>query len=417
MTKRTRKLIINISILVILVGVTLMVLLLNYQELNFKNIKAFLKNSRGWCIVAAFACMLVSIIAEGFAIQMIARRLGHKTKVHQGLAYSAADIYYSAITPSSSGGQPASLFYMVRDGMSGGVAGFTLMLNLLAYSSAIIIIGIFAFIAGPSMFVQVDGLLARVLIIVGFVFQALLLLLILACMLFSRVPRKIGNAFIKLGAKLHIIKKPQKWHDKWNGVIEKYRNCREELRKHWVLILPVLLLNLMQRVAQTLIPCFICHAAAPNMSLYRLFILQAFVLLGYNSLPLPGGIGAFEYLYLSVYHTYFNEAFILSAMMVSRVISFYLCVVLCGLYTLVYHSVGLRKPKESKPLAAVSTDAGTIPIEESGAPPTIPQEGQAVEETTAEQEREEEQAVQAQEEQEQNDEGNPNEARAVDGRE
>ncbi|MDE7395897.1 MAG: flippase-like domain-containing protein, partial [Clostridiales bacterium] len=412
MTKKTKKLIINISILVILVGVTLMVLLLNYKELNFKNIKTFLNNSRGWCIVAAFVCMLVSIVAEGFAIQLIARRLGHKTKVHQGLAYSTADIYYSAITPSSSGGQPASLFYMARDGMSVGVAGFTLVLNLLAYSSAIIIIGIFAFIAGPSTFMRVDSFLARVLIIIGFVFQALLLLLILACMLFSRVPRKIGNALIKLGAKMHIIKKPQKWHDKWNGVIEKYRSCRETLKKHWVLILPVLLLNLLQRVAQTLTPCFVCHAAAPDTSLYHLFIVQAFVLLGYNSLPLPGGVGAFEYLYLNAYHAYFNEAFILSAMMVSRVISFYIRTILSGLYTLAYHAAGLRKLKGNEPLAVAAADAGSIPVGES-APPTGAEEAQEApteQEAQVAEEAQETDAEQAQEVQAQHDEEKPHAA-------
>ena len=370
MTKQAKKLIINVAVLVVLIGVTMLVLLLNYKELNFKNIGLFLKESRGWCIAAAFVCMLISVIAEGGALWLISRRLGHKTKAHQAFAYASADIYYSAITPSSSGGQPASLFYMVRDGMDGGMAGFTLVFNTLAYSAAIVMIGIFVLIAGPATFGQIDGHFSRVLIILGFIFQALLVLLVLTCMLFSRLPRKLGNAFIKLGKKLHVIKNQQKWHDKWNGVIDKYRHCRAELRKHWMLILPVLLLSLLQRAALMLIPCFICHAAAPEMPLCDLFILQAYVVLGYNSLPLPGGVGAFEYLYLHVYNAHFNEAFILSAMMVSRVISFYFRTILCGLYTLVYHAVGLRKSKEA-PIdpdaeALLSLEGGEEPPTETG---------------------------------------------------
>lgn len=374
MTKRTRKLLINISILILLVGVTLLVLLLSYKELNFKNIAAFLRKSKGWAIAAAFGCMVLFIVLEGLAIKMIAGRLGHKTRTHRALAYSAADVYYSAITPSSTGGQPASLFYMMRDGMGAGTAGFTLILNLFSYSSAIVIMGVFALIASPGLFWKMGSGFARVLVILGFVFQVLLLSFFLICLLCSRVPRKAGNALIKLGAKLRIVRNPEKWHNKWNGVIEKYRGCREILRKHWVLIVPALLLNLAQRVAQTLIPCFICYAAAPNVSFYRLFIMQVFVLLGYNSLPLPGGVGAYEYLYLRTYSIYFNDAFILSAMMVSRGISFYCCLILSGLYTLIYHSVGLREHKgeqanagvpESEPLAVQAGDDAAATLQEA----------------------------------------------------
>lgn len=52
--------------------------------------------------------------------------------------------------------------------------------------------------------------------------------------------------------------------------------------------------------------------------------MQAFVLIGYNSVPLPGGVGAFEYLYLHIYGLLFENAFILAAMMVTRTISYYI---------------------------------------------------------------------------------------------
>ena len=38
--------------------------------------------------------------------------------------------------------------------------------------------------------------------------------------------------------------------------------------------------------------------------------------------------------------------FILAAMMVSRAISYYICMIVTGLYTLVYHAVGLKNNKK-----------------------------------------------------------------------
>ena len=75
------------------------------------------------------------------------------------------------------------------------------------------------------------------------------------------------------------------------------------------------------------------------------FAMQSFVVLGYNSIPLPGGIGVYEYLYLKVYGNYFSVSFIVIAMMVTRVISYYLSMILCGIYTMVYHLIGTRVKK------------------------------------------------------------------------
>ena len=65
--------------------------------------------------------------------------------------------------------------------------------------------------------------------------------------------------------------------------------------------------------------------------------MQTFATLGYNSIPLPGGSGAFEFLYINIFETAFDEEFTLIAMMVTRVISYYLSMLVNGIYTGIYH--------------------------------------------------------------------------------
>ena len=62
----------------------------------------------------------------------------------------------------------------------------------------------------------------------------------------------------------------------------------------------------------------------------------------------PGGTGAYEYLYPNVFGIggAFDMKFILAAMMVSRSISYYICMIVTGLYTLVYHAAGLKNNKK-----------------------------------------------------------------------
>ena len=73
--------------------------------------------------------------------------------------------------------------------------------------------------------------------------------------------------------------------------------------------------------------------------------MQAFVLIGYNSIPLPGGVGAFEYLYLHIYGLLFEDAFILSAMMVTRTISHYLCILVTIRISIHIHILKRKKEK------------------------------------------------------------------------
>lgn len=350
LSKGAKKLIINISVVVGLTAITLLVLFLSYRnELNLEEIGGFLRGSNAWLIVAAFGCMILTVVCEALSIFVISRRLGEKTKFRRSLAYASADVYYSAITPSSTGGQPASMFYMVRDGMSAANSGFTLVFNVMAFASSILITGIFSFTARPEFLSDFNGY-TLALIIFGFAAQVLLLGFALMCMLWSKAILKVGNAGITLLQKMRIMKKPEKWRAKLAAGVEKYGANREVIKKHPFLFSAALFFNLAERVAYNMITCLVCYAAAPDgASLIDLFAMQTFVLLGFSAIPLPGGVGAFEFMYINVFGTcYDSNAFIMSAMMTSRVITFYCRMIICGIFTLAYHMIGVKN-KRIKP--------------------------------------------------------------------
>jgi len=359
-SKRAKKQILNILFLVVLIGITVTVVFVS-QDINLHDVITFTKNCNPWYIVAALGGLLGYILFEALSLHIIARKLGHKSKAVSSVAYSTSDLYYSAITPSASGGQPASAFYMMRDGMSGGTAGFTVLFNIISYTVATILVGLFALAAQPQMFSQIGHWLAKTLVIFGFVVQFLLLALLLLCFFRARVIRKIGNFGITVLSKMKIIKKPDKWRTRLDNMVDKYRSCRGVIKQHPMLFFVALLLNTAQRVSQTLIPCFVIMASPQSVdydvSFLRLFCMQAYVMIGYNSIPLPGGTGAYEYLYPNVFGIGgYDMKFILSAMMVSRAISYYICMIVCGVYTLVYHAVTLKNIKGDAAVAPTSID-------------------------------------------------------------
>ncbi len=344
MNKKVKKHLFNILFVLVLLGLTVFILIKSNEELSWADVRAFFANCKPIYIVLAVGGMLVFLIAEALSLKNIAKKFGYKTKFISAFAYSSADAYYSALTPSATGGQPASAYYMVKDGVDAGSTTFILVFNLLGYTAAIFVLGVAAFVI--SLFTSSGGwaflnfsTLSKVFIIVGAVLQAFLIWLFVACLKRPGAVLKTGGALISLLAKLKFSKKPDVLREKLNAMVEKYRYCGTQIKKHRNLFLQTLLLNVLQRGAQVAITAFVFKAAEPQTDMLHVFALQCFVLLGYNSMPLPGGSGVFELLYMNVFSTvaFFDKPFLVVAVMVTRVISYYGCLIFSGIVTLAYH--------------------------------------------------------------------------------
>ncbi len=387
-SKSVKKQIFNVLFLVALVALTIFLLVKSNEELSFENILKFIRAANPWLLVVAVVCMLLFIFFEGLSLHIINARLGQKRKLISSVVYSTADIYYSALTPSASGGQPASAYYMIKDGIDPGETTFALVFNLIAYTAAILVIAVAAavcdIIFGGIFFLNFNTL-SKVLIILGVVLQSLLLAFFVLCMCRHKAVLKVGNWFILLLSRIKIIKKTEKWQKKLADEVEKYKHSYEKIKQMRGLFAQALLFNVLQRVSQIFVTCFVCMAVAPEVPFLYLFAMQAYVLVGYNSIPLPGGVGAFEVLFLDIFALQFAADFVASAMMVSRVISYYLCMIVSGIFTLSYHvSILRRKYPAALPIRSIDgTEGESVSAAEEVVPET---EGAFEEEQPAEEE-------------------------------
>ena len=399
MEKRTKRLLLNLAFVAVLIAITLVVLFVSQKDdLDFNQIGEYFKNSNPVWIVAAFACMLLFTFFEGVSIFFIERIFGSRPNIVSTTAYAAANGFYSLVTPTGAGGQPAAIYYMSRDGMSPGKASFAILLNTIGYTASIFAVGIAALCINPGLFGGINTIFAKVLVIAGAVIQLALLGLFIGCMYFGKTIIKIGNGIVNLLSKIKLVKKPEKWKKKIEKEVAKYGDCRHTLKEKPVVIVTTLIFNILQRTAQTLIPCFVCLAIDPNMPFWDIFALQALVLFGYNSTPLPGGVGAYEYLFVSIYAQIFPEiSFLVLVMMISRLFSYYLSMIWSGVYTLTYHMVKVKKdPKENKEKGskkAVPAESAEKSAEESTGQPTENAESPAAAEEAPSEKAEESVAV------------------------
>ncbi len=275
-----------------------------------------------WLIPAAL-CMLGFIFFEGRSLVLILRTLGYPAKKRRGFLYASADIYFSSITPSATGGQPASAYFMHKDGISGVAVTVSLILNLTMYTLAIITLGLISIIFFPKTFLSFT-LPCKILILIGIVMMILLTEFFIILLKKQSILLKLGNLVISILKRLHFNSAAEKLRLKLDSVIENYKECVVTLAGKKKLLVKTYFLNLLQRTSQILVTVFCYFALHGNVSdALRVFAIQTYVVMGSNFIPIPGAVGVSEFLMYFGYTMLLGEESAYSLAILGRGISFY----------------------------------------------------------------------------------------------
>ena len=334
---KKRKTVFSVLFLLVLMGATWLALKKIGKEMDFGKMSQFVSAGNKVCLASAFLCMFFFVLIESFTLRCINRHLGYDTGFFPSVVYAAADTYYSAITPSAAGGQASSVFYMVRDGVPVSAATAVLLLNTIGYTASLDIIGVFTLLTNWKMFLRFEWSV-QLLILLGIVIQFFALILFLMCMYRSAVVRRISMVLLRFLARIRIVRSPDRLEKKLEHTISQYANCISAISANPWIIVKSLLLNTLQRVSQILIISFVGVSTASGISFTEAMALQAFCMTGSNSVPFPGAMGAYEYLYLGTFGVFMKESVLIPSMMTARGISYYVCFIGCCILTWGYHA-------------------------------------------------------------------------------
>lgn len=332
-------------IFLVLVLLTGCAVILQSKSFSFLQFQLTLRNSSPGWMIAAIAAMLGFILFEGMSLLCIIKAFGYRMSFGRGVLYSAADVYFSAITPSATGGQPASAYYMMKDGIPGAVVTITLVANLIMYTLALLTVGLAGFVVKPEIFLHFH-LPGKIFIICGYM---VLFGLTIAFGLMIWKPRnleKICEFFLKLGRKLHLVRHEEEKRQKLYRTMEEYRQCANAMAGHKPVLIKAYIFNLLQRISQITVTLLVYLAIGGNGSLAAdIWFTQGYVTLGTYSVPIPGGMGVADYLLIDGFGAYLNEADAVNLELISRGMSFYICIMISALTVLFGTIITVKKRK------------------------------------------------------------------------
>ena len=289
-------------------------------------------------LMAAFMA-LETLKLRGLFFGLTGKKLG----LRRSLGYAFVGFYFSAVTPSSTGGQPAQIYYMSRDGEDGAAAALTLLLMALAHQISMVTLG-GIFFAWQRQFLlgQMTGL--GLLFLVGWGANLAMLAGILALIVRPEPALRAVSGLITLLGRKKLLRDPWELHRRLEQAAGAYGRGRQAAKAHPGRMAWLMGMTVSQALLMYLIPAAIYGAFhLSGFSLAQLLAVQSALTISVSTLPLPGSAGASEGSFLVLFRQVFGLSLVAPAMVLSRAVSFYLPLGVSALGTAALHLLPRKK--------------------------------------------------------------------------
>ena len=298
--------------------------------------------NKGW-LAAALLAMFGFIFFEGMAIIRVADRLGYRRSWLNGTLYGASDVYFSAITPSATGGQPVCAWFMMRDGIPGATATVTLLITLVMYTLALLLSGIVTMLISLPVLMAFSRL-SKVMIGLGSVILLFLGLFFLMLLRKPRILHRVCGSFLRSLEKIHLMRSARKLKAKLDTVMEEYTLCSKMLLGKTNVLFESFFWNLCQRLSYFMVTFLLFMAVGKGTGMAaKATAVQCLSCVGSNCIPIPGAMGAADYMLLDGFSQMLNEESAVAMEMLCRGVTFYGSVSVGLIIVIIGYFIGRRR--------------------------------------------------------------------------
>ena len=145
---------------------------------------------------------------------------------------------------------------------------------------------------------------------------------ILLATFFRSTVSKIVTSFVKLLAKIHIVKDKEKSVEKAEKTIDQYVKCIKTIFKDKKLAISLILLSVVFQVFVSFIPFFVLKAFGGNIEFFTCFVTIISISSAIYFIPTPGNAGAAEGSFFFVFSS-LTSGYVFWAMLFWRFFSYY----------------------------------------------------------------------------------------------
>ena len=285
-------------------------------------------------LIPGIALVAFFIWGESIIIWYMMRSSGIQLKKRTCFLFSSVGFFFSCITPSATGGQPMQIYYMKKEKISIPVSTVILMIVTITYKLVLVVIGIGIAIFGRGFLHKyLEGILP--VFYLGLALNIFCVTFMTILVFHPLLAKAIMVKGMKLLERLHLVKKKDGRLKKLEDSMDTYRNTAAYLKNNPFVIVKVIGITFIQRMALFAVTWFVYQSfGLHGTGFWEILFLQAVISVSVDMLPLPGGMGISETLFLNIFSPVFG-GLLLPGMVLSRGLGYYGELLISAAFTVV----------------------------------------------------------------------------------
>lgn len=305
----------------------------------------------GWLLAAA-AAHLLYIALDVYLVYWFVKPSAPGITLFQSIKTGLTGLFYSAVTPGASGGQPMQVFTLNRYGVPAGKATSALMQRLVVWQFALTGYSVAAILLRPRFFAEHLTAFWWILTVIGLIAQIAFIALLLTVSFSPRITALLLRFVCRVGGKLRILKRPDQMLERMERHARGFHVNNGELLRRKGSLAVSYVLTALELTAFYSVPYFVYRALMPagkmGVSIADVISAQSFVSMISSLFPIPGGSGMAEYSFGGFLGGIFDGAAMKSAILIWRMITYYGTIVICAPFSGIVKKRKLRKEGETE---------------------------------------------------------------------
>ena len=335
MSKKTRKNILNAIFLIALLSVTIWAV---FREQDFGEILHIVSRVAPPFLILGFILVIAYVCSESVIIKYLMSSVHIKTPLINCIRYSFVGFFYSCITPSATGGQPMQIYYMRKQNINIPTATIILMVVTIEYKFVLVFVGLAVALFGQSLIQQLSSDV-QFFLYLGIILNVFCICIMGLLVFLPNTARFVVMKGYDILKKLHILKENNNLMKRIDNAMGRYKGTSQFLKENKLALLNTTLLSFLQRFFLFSITYLVYRSFGLSTESYlTITILQSIISIAVDMLPLPGGMGISEGLYMRIFVPIFGSSSLATAsMLLSRGFSYYVLVIVSGVIAFITH--------------------------------------------------------------------------------
>ncbi len=312
--------------IIILIFITLFIMIFTLKD-DFYKVIYYLSNMNYIWLILAFICMGLNILFQSFSIYPFLKEIKKNYKFKDTILLMTSALFFNAITPFSSGGQPFQMYILKKQGIKITDSGNALLQNFFTYQFALTIMGTFSIVMNHIFNIIPSNSILKNIVILGYIINLSILLIILFLCSAKKTNTEIFNNILNFIFKF--IGKNSSLKEKISNKIDDFYNSAIYFQNNKKILIKSTVCNVGSLLFLYVIPLFIFFSIKNynSLNIFESVVCSGYTFLIGSFVPIPGGTGGLEYGFINFFQGFTTGASLTACMIMWRFVTYYLGII------------------------------------------------------------------------------------------